>query len=142
MLLNLKQFRGLYPEYDYVSDGALVRKIHDLFYPEYEYSVVGKQLIEGDGKWSISFLLNDLYEKRGDAYLRTGDFRRGVLDFNRIFNGIPNFADTVERWRLLGNGQESYLDVKTVEFTNLDGPARLWLKIVGKDKTYTVDSYD
>ena len=142
-LLSLKQIRGLYPEYDNVSDEALIRKIKALFWPQFEYSELAKQLIEGEGKWQIS-MVNDLYEKRGDAYLRSGDFRRGVLDFNRIFKGIPNFAGTVGRWRLLGaspNGQENYVDVKSVEFAD-NGPARLWLKTVNKNKSYTAQSYD
>jgi hypothetical protein len=119
-LLNLQQIRGLYPEYDNVSDEALVRKISALFWPQFEYSVMTKRLIEGEGKWQIS-MVNDLYEKRGDAYLLKGDFRHGVTDFNRIFKGIPNFAETVQRWRLLGsnsNGQESYVDVKSIEFAD------------------------
>ncbi len=138
-LLNLKQIRGLYPEYDGVSDETMVRKINALFWPQYEYSVMAKQLLEGEGKWQIS-LINDLYEKRGDAYLKSGDFRRGMLDFNRIFHGIPNFADTVERWRSLGSGKEDwYLDVKSLEFGQT---ARLWIRTGQKDKTYTLASYE
>lgn len=126
-----------------MSDEALIRKIKALFWPQFEYSELAKQLIEGEGKWQIS-MVNDLYEKRGDVYLRSGDFRRGVLDFNRIFKGIPNLAGTVGRWRLLGatpTGQENYVDVKSVEFAD-NGPARLWLKTVNKNKSYTAQSYD
>jgi hypothetical protein len=65
-----------------------------------KYEDLVKQLMEKNGKWAIS-LLNDLYEKRGDAYLKAGDFRRGALDFDRIFKGIPDFADSTERWRVL-----------------------------------------
>ncbi|MCC7496947.1 MAG: tetratricopeptide repeat protein [Bryobacterales bacterium] len=138
-LLNLKQIRGLYPEYDGVPDDTMVRKINALFWPEYDHSVMAKQLLEGEGKWPIT-LVNDLYEKRGDAYLKSGDFRRGVLDFNRIFHGIPNFADTVERWRSLGSGKENwYLDVKSVEFGST---SRLWIKTARKDKTYTIAAYE
>ena len=63
-------------------------------------------------------MINDLCEKRGDCYLRSGDYRRSVLDFNRIFKGIPDFGDTVERWRGLGGkaGEEWYVDVKSTEF--------------------------
>jgi len=39
------------------------------------------------------------------------------------------------------NGQEDYLDVKTVEFSD-KGPARLWLKSVNKNRTYAIQSYD
>jgi tetratricopeptide (TPR) repeat protein len=140
ILLSLNQIRGLYPEYDQVSDEVLLRKIHDLFWPNMEYAGFVKQL-DGNGKWAIS-LLNELYEKRGDAYLRSGDFRRGTLDFMRIFKGIPNFADSTDRWRTLGRtaDQETYfLDVKSAEFPR-DGPVRIWLKFVGKKQTQTVEN--
>ena len=143
-LLSLKQIRGLYPEYNSVSDEALCRKINALFWPKFEYNVIAKRLLEENGNWEISFLLEELYEKRGDAYLRANDFRRGVLDFNRIFKGIPNFADVLDRWRPLGrswDGEEYFLDVKSVEFSD-SGPVRLWLKNVSKNKSYTVQSID
>lgn len=140
ILLSLKQIRGLYPEYDRISDEVLLHKIHDLFWPNMEYAGFAKQLTEENGKWGIS-LINELYEKRGDAYVKAGDFRRGVLDFERIFKGIPNFADSTERWRVLGRtaNQEHYLlDAKSAEFPS-DGPIRLWLKMVGKKETRTVE---
>jgi hypothetical protein len=143
-LLNLKQIRGLYPEYDNVPDEILGRKIRDLFWPEYEYSVIEEKLLAGEGQWQIGSVITNLYERRGDAYLKANDFRRGVLDFTRIFKGIPNFADVEDRWRELGSssgGGAYYLDVKSVEFAH-EGPARLWLKTANKDKSYTVQSWD
>jgi len=123
-LFSVKQIRALYPEYDDVSDDTLCQKLHGLFFPQMEYRVFAEQLMEKNGKWEIS-LLNDLYEKRGDAYLKAGDYRRGALDFDRIFKGIPDFADSTERWRVLGKSAdgEFYLDTKTAEFSP-EGPAR------------------
>lgn len=138
-LLSLSQIRGLYPEYDHVSDEMLCRKINALFWPEFEYNVIAKRLMEENGKWSIS-LLNELYEKRGDAYLRAGDFPHGVLDFQRIFKGIPNFAESTDRWRMLGTnavGGKYYLDVKSVEFL-VGGLVRLWIKTMGKKQRQIV----
>lgn len=140
ILLSLNQIRGLYPEYDQVSDEALLHKIHDLFWPNMEYAGFAKQLTDENGKWAIS-LLNELYEKRGDTYLRSGDFRRGILDFRRIFKGMPNFADSTERWRALGrtaNQEDYFLDAKSAEFPS-DGPVRLWVKSAGKKETHTVE---
>jgi tetratricopeptide (TPR) repeat protein len=140
ILLSLKQIRDLYPEYDQVSDERLLHKIHDLFWPNMEYAGFAKHLTVENGKWGIS-TLNELYEKRGDAYLGLDDFRPGVLDFGRIFKGIPNFADSTDRWRALGrtaDKEEYFLDAKTAEFPS-DGPARLWVKMVGKKETQTVE---
>jgi hypothetical protein len=89
-------------------------------------------------------LLSDLYEKRGDAYLNAGDFRRGTLDFRRIIKGIPSFAEGVDRWRLLGtipSGDEYYIDVKTIEFPSSQH-ARLWLKTMEKNAAYRIESYE
>jgi hypothetical protein len=105
--------------------------------------VIAKQLLAEKDEWAIDFV-NELYEKRGDAYLRMNDFRRGVQDFNRIIKGIPNYADGMDRWRLLGSspgGEQHYIDVKTAEFSN-SVPARLWLKTVKKDESYTVQAYE
>jgi tetratricopeptide (TPR) repeat protein len=138
ILLSLNQIRGLYPEFDRVSDDMLCHKIHDLFWPNMEYAGFAKQL-EENGKWSIS-TLNELYEKRGDTYLKAGDYRRGTLDFNRIYKGIPNFADSTDRWRELGQsagGEDFYLDVKSVEFS-VDGPVHLWIKTIGKKETQII----
>lgn len=142
-LFSLGQFRALYPEYDGVSDDALCRKLNNFFWPEYEYSVFAKHIAENKGDWAISGL-NELYEQRGDAYLRTGAFRNAVSDFNRILKAIPIFATGLERWRLLGSsagGEQYYLDVKTVEFSRND-PARFWLKTVNKNESYLVQSHE
>jgi len=73
--------------------------------------------------------------------LRVGDFRRGVLDFARIFKGIPNFADSTDRWRPLGkgaNGETYYLDVKSAE---ISANGHIWVKTVGKKETQSI-AYD
>ena len=140
ILLSLEQIRALYPEYDRVSDEILLHKIHDLFWPNMEYAGFAKKLTKENEKWPIS-TLNELYEKRGDAYLKSGNFGRGVLDFERIFKGIPNFADSTDRWRVLGRtaDQEDYfLDAKSAEFPS-SGPARVWIKMVGKKESRTVE---
>jgi len=138
-LFSLKQIRALYPEYDHVSDETLCRKLNVLFFPQFEYKVFAEELMEKNGKWEVS-LLNDLYEKRGDAYLKTGHYRLGVLDFTRIFKGIPNFADSTDRWRKLGrsgDGRDYYLDVRSAEFPESQ-PMRLWIKMTGKKGSETL----
>lgn len=104
-----------------------------------EYVGFAKQL-DGNGKWAISSL-NELYETRDDAYLRSGEFGRGVLDFTRIFKGIPNFVDSTDRGRALGRTADSedyFLDVKSAEFPS-NGTVRIWMKFGGKKETQTVE---
>jgi tetratricopeptide (TPR) repeat protein len=139
-LISLKQIRGLYPEYDKVPDEALIRKINLLFWPQYDHTTMAKILTEKESEWKIS-MINDLYQKRGDCYLNNGDYRRGVLDFNRIFKGIPDFGQYVERWRSMGGkaGEEWFVDVKSTEFAETP---RLWAKFTEKDKRYSVQAFE
>lgn len=132
MLLSLTQFRGLYPEYAAVSDDVLVQKLNRRFAPQYEAAAFNKLLTQDNGKWGVS-LLNDLYEKRGDTYLKIGDYRRSILDFQRIFVGMPNYGDATERWRALGtfgHGEKYFLDAKNSEMLSDQSP-RIWVKRVG-----------
>jgi len=123
-----------------VSDEAFSRKLNALFWPEYEYEVFAKHLAENK-QWAISHL-NELYEKRGDAYLMSGDFKSGVSDFNRIYSAIPIFGNLLDRWRQLGANVTGtyFMDVKTVRFPN-DGYGRVWFKTVTKT-TSTVQAFE
>lgn len=139
-LMNLRQFRSLYPEYDSVSDEALGHKINALFWPEFSYEIVAKNLKENKD-FAISFTLTELYEKRGDAYLSVRDFKHGVLDFNRIFRGFPNAAESTERWRSLGKSaaaDEILLDVKSAEFPS-NAPVTLWIKFEDKKESQKIE---
>ena len=140
---SVKQIRALYPEYDKLSDAGLIRRINELFWPQFDYESFAKQLNEHGGKGAVTFSLSELYEKRGDAYLKFGNYERGAQDFKRIYNGIPNMASSTDRWRSLGGssaGDEWYLDVKSFESSS-DGPVRLWVKSVGKKESQTI-SYE
>lgn len=139
-LWSLAQFRALYPEYSSVSDDVLLHKLNAQFQPQFAFEVFKKQLTVENGKWAIS-LVNDLYEKRGDAYLRSGDYKHAIQDFQRIFVGIPNFANTVERWRSIGDfGHVDlyYLDVKSSNPSQGDS-TRLWVKDAGPKQTVVTE---
>jgi hypothetical protein len=88
-----------------------------------------------------TYLLNDPYEKRGDCYLKTGDYRRAELDFNRIVKGIPDFGKSLQRWRSMGGkfGEEWFIDIKSTEFGETP---RLWAKFMEKDQSHIVQSFD
>lgn len=132
ILLSLAQFRGLYPEYSSVSDDVLVQILNRRFGPGQENEAF-KKLLRGNGKYTVTFLLADLYEARGDTYLKSGDYRRGILDFQRIYGGFPERVNSTERWRAIGtfgHGDNYYLDVKSSDV--LAGPSpRIWVKRMG-----------
>ncbi len=142
-LISLKQIRALYPEYDHVSDGVLLRKLRDLFLPQMDYQVFANAVLKNEGKWAIGDL-HDLYQRRGDAYMRNGDFRRSARDFERIYKGLPDYAESMDKWRVYGNnreGAEQQIDVKRVRLSGVL-PAGLMLRTLAKDGTYVVRAYE
>lgn len=128
ILLSVSQIRALYPELGSLSDAEVVRLIHDQFHSQVEYQGFAEQMLHNDGHYEIS-LINDLYEKRGDAYIQDGRFAKGINDFQRVYRGIPAFAKYVDRWRPLDSGPKatSYLlDVKGSSLSPTD--ERIWVK--------------
>lgn len=128
ILISVPQIRGIYPELKDSSDAAVVRLMHDQFHPEVDPQGFSDALLHNDGRYEIS-LINDVYEKRGDAYIQSGRFLEGVNDFQRIYRGIPAFASSVDRWRSLdsSHGPSAYfLDVKGSDLSN--AVKRVWVK--------------
>lgn len=83
----------------------------------------------------MTFLLSNLYEKRGDAYLLSNDYPSALADFERIYEGVPNMAGALDRWR--GVGFDNYLlDVKSSSVG--DNSANLWVKKLEQSGTTSV----
>ena len=144
LFLNLRQWRALYPEYDGISDEVLLRKLHALLAPEYQYGVFVEALTKATRVSTSSHVLSELYGRRANAYLRIPDFRRAASDFNRIYRGMPDLAGSLDRWLWIGvtsDGGGAFLDVRTLDVPS-NGAARLWLKTSNKTSGYTVGSYE
>jgi tetratricopeptide (TPR) repeat protein len=146
-LMNIAQVKKLYPEYKNVSDDVLCRKLHAMFFRNMKYEDFAKQLIDVNVKKGDfdSFLIPDLLVKRADAYLQSGDYRRGIADYQRTANGYAYGRKTVDRWHLISKGsQELYIDSETAELDNPSLP-RFWLKLVNTiptvKGTYTVEKW-
>jgi tetratricopeptide (TPR) repeat protein len=141
-LMSLANFRAIYPEYKTVSDETIVRKLQSLFWPQFTYDVLLKQL-SGNSDFTDSRLA-DLYLKRGDAYLNAGNFSKAVTDYNRVFSAFGEYGKSMDRWRPLGTSTtgECFVDARTVEISN-KGVSRVWLKTTNaKTSTYSVDAYE
>lgn len=138
--ISLRQIKKLYPEYDAVPDDVLISKINLLFWPQYDHTTMAKILTEQRPTQHLSAIAN-LYEKRADCYLKNGDYRRGLLEFNRILKGIPDIGQYIERWRPMGGkeGEEWFIDVQSME---LKETLRVWAKFKEKDKGHTVQAFD
>jgi tetratricopeptide (TPR) repeat protein len=145
-LMNIAQVKRLYPEYKNVSDDALCRKLHEMFFRNMKYEDFEKQLTDPSRKDFDTFLIPDLLVKRGDTYLKTGDFRKAITDYQRATNGFAYGRKVVDRWHLAPKGPngELYLDSQTAEFADSNS-ARFWLKDVDTRKTakgtYTIEQY-
>jgi len=138
--LGLDQLRRLYPEYDRRSNRELARIVHQMFDPDSTEDAVLSRLGMSDGTIPSPGFLDSLYEKRGDAYLRSSQFNLGIRDFKRIFYGMAKAAKPVDRWRPLGDGGEGkhhFLDVKA---SNISEGAfvRLWIKTVNRNDANSV----
>ena len=102
---NIHTFRELYPEYDGVSDEVVSRKIWTTFLPAMRYEDFADRFLNGDRNWPLPPGLSNLYIRRGDAYLRLGAFQSAVTDYNRVFRAFPEYASTMDRWRLVGGAR-------------------------------------
>ncbi|HUI82258.1 MAG TPA: surface-adhesin E family protein [Bryobacteraceae bacterium] len=137
-LIPLSRWRAFYPEYVGVTDDAFLKKIHDMFFPNYDEQEFAKHIKENEH--FADFLLPQAYEKRTDAYLKDLRFRKAVADYHRAVAGTDDDGRFIERWRSLGKAgkEEQFLDMKSATFgTN----PSLWIK-TNKTKGYEVQSLE
>lgn len=91
-LINIDSFRKLYPEYDDVPDDVLCEKLRKLFYPQMDYPTFAKQFLI-EAKMEPTFILVDLYLKRGDLYAKLGRMREAEAEYDRVTRVFPKFAE-------------------------------------------------
>jgi tetratricopeptide (TPR) repeat protein len=126
LLMNVDQFRAIYPEYKAASNEAIARKLHQTFYPNLTYEGFSKDFLTRRPMGST--VIPDLYVKRSDAYLRKGNWHLASVEFRRAINGFPDYADAVDRWRELGqSARQTYIDMKTFDDTRNDS-IKIWIK--------------
>jgi tetratricopeptide (TPR) repeat protein len=145
LLMNIDQFRALYPEYEIASDETVARKLQQTFYPNLKYEGFIKSFFSQ--RPLSSTIIPDLYVKRADAYLKKGDWHRAAIDFRRAIKGFPDYANAVERWREIGQttNAQNYIDLKT--FDDADNASiKLWTKEVsGRSESigpYTLQRFE
>jgi tetratricopeptide (TPR) repeat protein len=126
VLMNVDQFRAIYPEYKSASNDAIARKLQETFYPNFGYEGFAKDFFSR--RAMPSTVIPDLYLKRSEAYLKRGSWHLASIDFRRAINGFPNYADAVDRWREIGPGdRRTYIDMKTFDDTRHDS-IKIWIK--------------
>jgi hypothetical protein len=78
LLSNINQFRALYPEYQTVADEAIARKLNQTFDPDIKYEAFSERFLHG--RAMPSTVIPDLFLKRSDAYLKTGNWHLASID--------------------------------------------------------------
>jgi tetratricopeptide (TPR) repeat protein len=91
-LMSIDSFRKLYPEYDNVADDVICEKLRALFFPSMPYAVFSKQFLI-EAKSDPTFVLSDLYLKRGDIYSKLGRPRDAEAEYDRVTRVFPKFAE-------------------------------------------------
>jgi tetratricopeptide (TPR) repeat protein len=127
LLMNVSQFRAIYPEYKAASNEAIARKLHQTFYPNLTYEGFSEKFLTQPAMGST--VIPDLYLKHSDAYLKKGSWHQASIEFRRAINGFPDYADAVDRWREIGRtaNSQSYIDMKTFDDDRSDS-IKVWLK--------------
>jgi tetratricopeptide (TPR) repeat protein len=90
-LMNVDQFRRIYPEYDSVPDDVLCEKLRAQFFPAMKYADFAKQFLI-EAKEFKSTVLADLYVKRGDAYAALRQTQKANREYDRVSRAFPEWA--------------------------------------------------
>jgi tetratricopeptide (TPR) repeat protein len=91
-LMNIESFRKLYPEYDDVADDAICERLRTLFFPNLSYADFSKKFLV-ETQLQPTFVLSDLYLKRGDIYARLGRMQNAEAEYDRVTRVFPKFAE-------------------------------------------------
>jgi tetratricopeptide (TPR) repeat protein len=90
-LMNIDQFRRIYPEFDALPDDVLCEKLRALFFPAMRYADFAQHFLI-EAKEFKSTVLPDFYLKRGDAYAAMKQTRKANTEYDRVSNGFPESA--------------------------------------------------
>jgi tetratricopeptide (TPR) repeat protein len=128
-LMDIYSFRKLYPECSTLSDQELTEKMWSRYFPNMKYGDFAENWDQKKDKTWTPLLLAQLYPKRAEAYLLSGRYKDTTADYKRIYNGIPDFANTIERWQPFATSQDGQqlFDVQTAEYLE-NGTFRVWIK--------------
>jgi tetratricopeptide (TPR) repeat protein len=148
ILMNINQFRAIYPEYKPASDDAVARKLNQTFFPNLKYEDFSRNFLRDNVQKGFfsSTTIPDLYVKRSDAYLSAGNWHAAAVDFRRAGSGFTRQAVT-DRWRSVGEQQNSrlYIDMQTFD-DSLNTSMKLWTKQTDKaadsSGAYSLNQYE
>jgi tetratricopeptide (TPR) repeat protein len=136
ILMNINQFRAMYPEYKSASDEAIARKLHQTFVGNLKYEDFSEIFLKKNIQkpWNGFTLLSELYAKRSDAFLAGGSFHKAAIEYGRIMGAYPE-GSKFERWRQIGprKGRSLYIDLQSFEDSDSLFVSFAFKEILGKD---------
>lgn len=129
-IMSLPQIRQIYPEFNDILDKDFLEGLRQKYYPNMSSDDFVGQFAKN--KNSDDFILSGLFVKRGDAYLKKGDFRKALAEYKRA-----NFADKNvmnNRWKTfsLNADNEYQIDTQSLSFGTNNLPS-LWVKIINNN---------
>lgn len=148
-LMNIRQFRRIFPEYAPASDDAIMHKIQQTYEPQVNYDEFAKGFSNADKRPFETFLIKDLYLERADSYLLAGKYRSAAVDYQRAVHSFEHSgADAVERWHSIGGSgnEDTLLDLRTADFSQRDAMT-VWIKnqsktpVSGSGEHYSIEKY-
>ena len=146
-LMNVKQFRSIYPEYKSASNETVAHKLNRTFFPGMTFEGFTSQFlrqIKADDFPLSSSILPELFIKRADASLKAGNWHAAAVDYHRAVDGFagPNMIDRWHDTNLLSNSR-NLMDLQTFD-DHRQVSVRLWLKTVEdkSDGPYEVTQYE
>ncbi len=93
-MMNIEQFRRIYPEYDAVPDDVLCEKLRRLFYHALSYTSFANEFLIKAKEYS-STVLPDFFVKRGDAYMALHQAAKANAEYDRVSRAFPEWAAVV-----------------------------------------------
>jgi tetratricopeptide (TPR) repeat protein len=132
-IMNIDQFRAIYPEYASASNETVARKLNQTFYPNMTYEGFEGLFLKERGQIDPSFVIGELYAKRSDAYLKKGDWHRAFVEFQRVSKGFPHLAGVVDRWREIDQtiDRRRYIDLGSFDDSHSDS-IKFWVKEISR----------
>lgn len=139
-LMSVAQIRSVYPELRAISDADLLEGLRRKYYPNMSSSdFVGQY--QKNTKPYDEFVLAGLYEKRGDAYLASNNFRGAANEYDRARHMDGSFI--LDRWKSISksSGKELFIDTQTIDFAG-ENVVSLWVKTTTPGSAaYTEEKY-
>jgi tetratricopeptide (TPR) repeat protein len=125
-LMSVAQIRSMFPEFSQISDPDLLEGLRQKYFPGMTPADFKSNYAKIEKPYK-GFNLAGIYEKRADAYLAAGQFRKAAADYSRERYACEGWV--VARWRSFKKTttSEFQLDTETLDFQNNINPT-VWVK--------------